>query len=111
LRFANGVNTHLTYGKGSFVQRGDRRFVIHGEAGVLEFLGDHGTLTQGETVTPIELGSRRGVFKQDTTAVLDYLTEGKPLYITAVQSLYALEIADQIRRSAEMMGSSSSALG
>lgn len=104
LRFENGVNAHLVYGKGSLVQRGDRRFTIHGEGGVLEFQGDTGTFTQGETVKSIELGSRQGVFKQDTTAVLDHLTEGKPLYITAEQSLYALDIADQIRRSAETSG-------
>ncbi len=99
-KFQNDVIAHLTYGKGSQVTTGDRRFTIYGDQGTLEFIGNQGTLTQDETVTPIELGSRRGVFKQDTAAVLDYLTEGKPLYIQPQQSLYALQIADQIRRDA-----------
>ncbi|OKH16078.1 Gfo/Idh/MocA family protein [[Limnothrix rosea] IAM M-220] len=99
-KFQSDVIAHLTYGKGSQVMAGDRRFTICGDQGTLDFNGSQGTLTQGETVTPIELGSRRGVFKQDTTAVLDYLAEGKPLYIQPEQSLYALEIADQIRRDA-----------
>ncbi|AFY38395.1 oxidoreductase domain protein [[Leptolyngbya] sp. PCC 7376] len=96
-KFQSGVVAHLTYGKGSLVTTGDRRFTIYGDKGTLEFNGSQGTLTQGETTTPIKLGSRRGVFLRDTTAVLDYLIAGKPLYIQPEQSLYALKIADQIR--------------
>ncbi|MGB2926969.1 MAG: Gfo/Idh/MocA family oxidoreductase [Limnothrix sp.] len=100
LKFQGGIIGHLTYGKGSLIQSGDRQFTIYGDQGTLEFNGNRGTLTQGDAVETIELGSRRGVFKQDTIAVLDNLTEGKPLYIQPEQSLYALQIADQIRESA-----------
>lgn len=99
-KFHNGVVAHLAYGKGMQVQKGDRRFLIYGDQGTLEFNGSKGTLTKGEVVEKIELGSRRGVFKQDTTAILDYLFEQKPLYIQPEQSLYALQIAEQIRRDA-----------
>ena len=97
-KFNSGIVAHLTYGKGSQVMTGDRRFVIYGDQGTLEFNGNQGTLTLGETVQEIKLGSRRGVFKQDTTAVLDYLLEQKPLYIRPTQSLDALQVAEQIRR-------------
>ena len=99
-RFENGVIAHLTYGKGSLVQAGDRCFSIYGDQGTLEFKGSKGKFIQGDKVTSIELGGRRGVFKRDTTAVLDYLNQGTPLYIQPEQSLYALQIADQIRQSA-----------
>lgn len=100
LKFQGGTVGHLVYGKGTAVIQGDRRFTIYGDRGTLEFLGNQGTFTQGKTVETIELGSRQGVFKQDTAAVLDYLTHAKPLYIQPEQSLYALQIADQIRQSA-----------
>lgn len=100
IKFQGGMVGHLTYGKGTSVIQGDRRFTIYGDRGTLEFLGNQGTFTQGKTVEKIELGSRRGVFKQDTTAVLDYLIHARPLYIQPEQSLYALQIADQIRQSA-----------
>lgn len=100
LKFQNGVIAHLTYGKGTLVNAGDRRLTIHGEKGSLEFIGNQGKLIQGDKVTELNAGDRRGVFKQDTTAVLDYLTEQKPLYCQPEQSLYALQIADQIRLAA-----------
>jgi biliverdin reductase len=34
--------------------------------------------------------------------VLDYLVEGKPLYVSAAASLYALKVADAARQSADM---------
>ncbi|BAW95105.1 biliverdin reductase [[Synechococcus] sp. NIES-970] len=100
LSFENGAIAHLTYGKGSFIPAGDRRLSLYGEKGTLEFIGNQGTLTQGETKTPLDAGSRRGVFLQDTVAVLDYLSEGKPLYIQPETSLYALHIATQIQQTA-----------
>lgn len=100
-KFRSGVCAHLTYGKGDLISSGDRTFTIYGDQGTLEFRGNHGKLIQADQEIDIPLGSRRGVFQQDTKAVLDYLTENVPLYITPEQSLYALQIADQIRLSAQ----------
>ncbi|MBV5257811.1 Gfo/Idh/MocA family oxidoreductase [Synechococcus moorigangaii CMS01] len=100
LKFQRGVIAHLTYGKGVLIPKGDRHFQLYGEKGTLEFNGNQGLLTQGERHTNLDAGSRRGVFLQDTVAVLDYLSEQKPLYIQPEQSLYALEVATQIQRAA-----------
>ncbi|HIK42324.1 Gfo/Idh/MocA family oxidoreductase, partial [Thermoleptolyngbya sp. M55_K2018_002] len=45
--------------------------------------------------------SRRGLFARDTAAVLDFLTKGKPLYVSLADSLYALAVAEAARISAE----------
>ncbi|QCS48157.1 Gfo/Idh/MocA family oxidoreductase [Picosynechococcus sp. PCC 11901] len=100
LKFQSGVIAHLTYGKGVLIPKGDRRFSLYGEKGTLEFNGNQGTLSQGDRQTNLDAGSRRGVFLQDTVAVLDHLTTGKPLYIQPEQSLYALQVAAQIQRAA-----------
>jgi biliverdin reductase len=41
------------------------------------------------------------LFKKDTGLVLDYLVEGKPLYLSATASCDALKVADAARQSAE----------
>ena len=65
------------------------------------FNGDEGYLIQGEEKSPIDVGSRRGLFAKETKMVLDRLIEGTPLYVTPDVSLYTLKIADGVRRASE----------
>jgi biliverdin reductase len=101
LRLTNGLIAEVTYGKGETCWQGLRNFEVHGEKGTLLFEGDRGTLIRGEEKTPIEVGERRGLFAKDTNMVLDYLVEGKPLYVSPAASCYALKVADAARQSAE----------
>ena len=101
LSFNSGLLAEVTYGKGETLWQNERSFEVHGEKGGLIFDGDQGILVQGEETTPIEVGSRRGLFAKDMTMVLDHLFEGTPLYVTPDASLYALKVADAARRSAE----------
>jgi biliverdin reductase len=101
LRFDGGLIGEVTYGKGEAFWQGLRNFEVHGERGTLLFEGDRGTLIRGEERIPIEVAGRRGLFGKDTSMVLDYLLEGKPLYVSPDESCYALKIADAARQSAE----------
>lgn len=101
LRFQSGVLAEVTYGKGEAFWQATRLFEVQGEKGTLIFDGDEGWFMQGKERQAIEVGSRRGLLAKDTTLVLDYLTEGKPLYLTPESSLYTLQVADAARRSAE----------
>ncbi len=101
LRFTSGLVAEVTYGKGETFWQAARPFEVYGEQGSLIFDGDRGQLVRGEETTPIEVGSRRGLFAKETTMVLDRLLEGKPLYVTPDASLYSLKVADAARRSAE----------
>ncbi|WP_013320252.1 Gfo/Idh/MocA family protein [Gloeothece verrucosa] len=101
LQFANGFIGDIIYGKGESFSKSDRTFELQGDQGVLWFQGEQGTLIQNETVIPIEVGSRRGLFAKDTQMVLDFLLEKKPLYISPQQSVYALKVADAAFRAAQ----------
>lgn len=101
LCFTNGLIAEVTYGKGEVFWQELRNFEVHGEKGTLLFEGDKGTIIRGEEKTPIEVGGRRGLFVKDTGMVLDYLVEGKPLYVSTAASCYALKVADAARQSAE----------
>lgn len=101
LRFENSTVAEVTYGKGEIIWQDERKFEVHGEKGGLIFDGDQGRLVQTETTTPIEVGTRRGLFAKDTGMVLDHLFTDTPLYITSESSLYTLKVADAARRSAE----------
>ena len=81
---------------------GHRTFEIHGDRGTLLFEGEKGTLIQDREKTPIPVTSRRGLFTQDTTLVLDYLCEGKSLYVQTSASIYAAKIADLACQSASI---------
>jgi biliverdin reductase len=94
LRFESGLMAEVVYGKGDVFHQGDRTFRIDGEQGSLLFVGETGQLIQRNGTTPIPVGSRRGLFKRDTEAVLDYFQHGKPLYTTLHASLNALKVAD-----------------
>lgn len=101
LRFTNGIIAEVTYGKGEIFWQAARPFEVFGDRGSLIFEGEQGQLVQGEETIAIEVGSRRGLFAKETTMVLDYLLEGKPLYVTPEASLYTLKVADAARRSAQ----------
>ncbi len=101
LRFTSGLVADVTYGKGETLWQDERKFEVHGEQGGLIFDKDAGILVQAEETTPIEVGTRRGLFAKDTGMVLDYLFAGTPLYVSLSASLYALRVADAARRSAE----------
>jgi biliverdin reductase len=100
LGFSSGLIAEAVYGKGTTFWQAERKFEVHGEQGTLIFDGEQGKLVRGETTTPIEVGSRRGLFAKDTQMVLDYLLEGTPLYVTPEESLYTLKVADAARQSA-----------
>ncbi len=101
LSFANGIIAEITYGKGEVFWQGYRHLEIYGDRGTLLFEGEKGILIRGEEKIPIEVASRRGLFAKDTQMVLERLLENKPLYIEPHASLYALEVADAARQSAE----------
>lgn len=101
LRFESGLIGEVVYGKGEALWQVERRFEVQGRAGALLFDGSDGTLIQGEGFQALEVGGRRGLFAKDTAAVLDHLLEGRSLYVSPAESLYALCVADAARRSAE----------
>ena len=98
LQFQSGVVAELTYGKGENLWVYRREIEVQGSSGALAFNRDEGTLTTAEGTAPIAVTPRRGLFVKDTEAVLDYLTEGKPLYVSAAESVYALSVGDALRR-------------
>lgn len=100
LRFHSGVVAEVLYAKGEQTWRSQRWMEVEGDRGALIFDGDQGTLITAEGESPITVGSRRGLFAKDTTAVLDALIEGKPLYVTPSESLYALQVAAAAEESA-----------
>ncbi len=101
LRFCNGIIADITYGKGDVFWHGHRTFEIHGDQGTLIFEGQQGKLIRDKKTIDIPVVSRRGLFTKDTTMVLDYLTENKPLYVKSEASLYALQVAEKARQAAE----------
>ncbi|MFQ4145778.1 Gfo/Idh/MocA family oxidoreductase [Chlorogloeopsis sp. ULAP02] len=101
LSFSSGLLAQVIYAKGETLWQAERRFEVHGERGGLIFDGETGVLVKAGETTPIEVGSRRGLFAKDTTMVLDHLFYETPLYVTPEESLYTLKVADAARRSAE----------
>ena len=102
LRFKSGLIAQITYGKGETFWKSDRTLELYGDRGTLVFVGEEGMLIQGEQKTPIEVGSRQGLFNLDTQLVLDHLLQGKPLYTQPESSYYALRVADAARQSAAL---------
>ncbi|MBD2100516.1 Gfo/Idh/MocA family protein [Leptolyngbya sp. FACHB-261] len=101
LQFAQGSVAEVVYGKGEALWRSERVLEIHCKAGALLIDGETGVRRDAQGETPLELGSRRGLFARDSAAVLAHLFEGEPLYVSPQQSLYALQVADAARRAAE----------
>jgi biliverdin reductase len=102
LRFDNSnAIGEVIYGKGEGLWENARKFEVHGANGALIFNGDEGVLIQADKSTPLDLGSRKGLFVRDTEFVLDHLLDGKPNYVRSIDSLATLRVADAARRSAE----------
>jgi len=101
LRFTNGVMAEVIYGKGDKFWQGERKFELYGDRGTLVFDRDRGQLVQEDRIAEIPVGSRRGLFAQDTKMVLDHLSNGTPLYVTATDSLSTLKVAESLRLAAE----------
>lgn len=101
LKFQSGLMAEILYAKGNQTWRSQRCMEVEGDRGALIFDGDQGSLITREGTTAIEVGGRRGLFARDTEAVLDALLEGKPLYVTPQESLYALQVAAAAEKSAE----------
>jgi biliverdin reductase len=100
LFFEQGTLAVTTYGKGEHIGRSERLMEVYGDRGTFRLEEDTGTLFQAGGEIPVMVGGRTGLFHQDTEAVLDYLLEGKPLYVTLEASLYALKVATAIERAA-----------
>ncbi|MDJ1180054.1 Gfo/Idh/MocA family oxidoreductase [Roseofilum sp. BLCC_M91] len=100
LQFTNGTIADIIYGKGDIFWQPERKLEAHGHQGTLIFAGDKGSLVQLDKTTEIPVGTRRGLFAQDTQQVLDYLTEGRELYVNPQASLYALKVACAAEKSA-----------
>lgn len=101
LCFNSGLLAQVVYGKGETLWESERKFEVHGENGGLIFDGEKGVLLEAQKTTPIEVGTRRGLFAKDTSMVLDHLLNGTPMYVTAEESLYTLKVADAARLAAE----------
>ncbi|MCC5638883.1 Gfo/Idh/MocA family oxidoreductase [Nostoc sp. CHAB 5844] len=101
LCFSSGLLAQVIYGKGETIWQPERKFEVHGEKGGLIFDGNTGYLIQSGETTPIDVGTRRGLFAKDTTMVLDHLFDGTPLYVTPEESLYTLKVADAAQRAAQ----------
>ncbi|MGB3615588.1 MAG: Gfo/Idh/MocA family oxidoreductase [Elainellaceae cyanobacterium] len=102
LRFASGLLAEVVYGKGQALWDAQRRFEAQGSLGRLRVDREGGELQLDKETRHLAIGSRRGLFAQDTAMVLDALLQPtqSSLYVTAEQSLYALRVADAARRSA-----------
>jgi biliverdin reductase len=101
LHFHKGITANITYGKGDIFWQSDRTLEIYGEAGKIIFVGEKGTLIQGENKQDIPVTPRRGLFAQDTAMVLDYLLAQQPLYLQPQASLYALQVANAAYESSD----------
>jgi biliverdin reductase len=102
LRFKNtNAIGEVVYGKGEGLWQGSRKFEVHGEHGALVFDGDAGVFIQGDVSTPIDLGSRRGLFAKDLDFALNHLLDDAPNYVSPAASLATLRVADAARISAE----------
>ncbi|NJM96453.1 MAG: Gfo/Idh/MocA family oxidoreductase [Phormidesmis sp. RL_2_1] len=102
LWFTCGVIAELTYGKGDQFWVHRREVEVQGSLGALVLGGNQGQLTTAAGVEAIAVPPRKGLFLKDTAMVLNYLTEGKPLYVSAAESLYALTVGDALRRASEL---------
>ena len=102
MTFTSGMIAELVYGKGDRIWSRERVLDIHGSHGRIVLEPKGGTLILAEETHTLSVGSRRGLFAQDTAYVLDFLDKGTPIYITPEESIYALRVADAARRSAEM---------
>ncbi|MEB3275312.1 MAG: Gfo/Idh/MocA family oxidoreductase [Prochlorothrix sp.] len=100
LFFQSGALATVTYGKGEALWRNERYMEVQGDRGALRYDQDAAVLVTETGETALDVGGRRGLFAQDTEAVVAYLLEDKPLYIYPAASLYALQVAEAAQRAA-----------
>ncbi len=100
LTFTSGLVGSVVYGKGEGFWTPTRRLEVYGSQGQLVLDGDGGEWVDAQGLRSLSLGSRRGLFAADTTAVLDHLLADKPLYCTPAASVYSLRVATAVQQSA-----------
>jgi len=100
LTFTSGLVAAVAYGKGEGFWTSTRRLEVYGSQGQLVLDGDGGEWVNAQGARSLSLGSRRGLFAADTTAVLDHLLADKPLYCTPAASVYSLRVATAVQQSA-----------
>lgn len=98
LQFESGLIAEVVYGKGEGLWVYHREIEVQGDAGTLFFDRNEGALTTDKGTDVIAVEPRRGLFEKDTKGVLDHLSVGVPLYVTAAESVYALRVGDALRR-------------
>lgn len=101
LQFDSGVIAEVMYAKGEHTWHPQRWMAVEGDRGALIFDGDRGTVISPEGTRNIDMAKRQGLFAQDTAQVLDALYDGRPLYVTPQESLYALNVAMAAEQSAK----------
>lgn len=101
LSFASGTLATITYAKGEALWRTQRLMEFHGYRGAILIDGEQGILLRPDGAHPLDVGSRRGLFQQDTHMVLDHLEKGSGLYITSEQILHGLAVALAAQKSSE----------
>ncbi|EDX84001.1 Oxidoreductase family, NAD-binding Rossmann fold protein [Synechococcus sp. PCC 7335] len=101
LQFESGLIAELVYGKGEGLMVYHREIEVQGEQGKLFFDRNEGMLMTAQGTSVIAIEPRRGLFVKDTQGILDNLTEGTPLYVSAAESVYALRVGDALRRASD----------
>lgn len=101
LQFDSGLIAELVYGKGEGLMVYHREIEVQGEQGKLFFDRNEGMLMTAKGTSVIAIKPRRGLFVKDTQGILDNLTEGTPLYVSAAESVYALRVGDALRRASD----------
>lgn len=100
LRFRSGLIGTVTYGKGESLWRSQRSLDVHGNLGALLIDGEQAVLLRPDGAHTLDVGSRRGLFQQDTQMVLDHLLNDRPLYVHPDQILHSLAVAEAAQQSA-----------
>ncbi|MGQ9865701.1 MAG: Gfo/Idh/MocA family protein [Pseudanabaenaceae cyanobacterium] len=93
LVYPDGLTVDLTYGKGEAFWRSERTLELWGEEGAIAFQGEIGSRSTRHGEHTETVAAPRGSFAKDFHAVLDFLTEGTPLYVSLTESLAALAVA------------------
>ncbi|MDJ1182869.1 Gfo/Idh/MocA family protein [Roseofilum casamattae] len=100
LTFKCGTIADIIYAKGDRFWHPERRLEARGSQGSIICSSQSALLIQEDRTREIAIGSRRGLFAEDTRQVLNHLIAAEPLYITAEASLYALQVACAAEQSA-----------
>ncbi len=101
LGFVSGAIASVTYGKGEAIWQAEPYLEVLGSTGMLQLNDSTNRLITASGERTLEVGGRQGLFQADSTAVLNHLLDGKPLYIKPQAYLCALRVGDVCRQSAE----------